>query len=121
MAMIRMRYDKQYRDRTGKMRYYLRHPGSPKVPLPGLPGSAEFMAAYSAGMAGSERPKVSKGGRAEGRTGHRLLSIIGVSKSRAIFANTLPVCARQVQHGRRSPARSRHATASCDPHDRRNR
>jgi enterobacteria phage integrase len=69
MAMIRMRYVKQYRDRTGKMRYYLRHPGSPKVPLPGLPGSEEFMAAYSAGVAESERPKVPKGRHGEGTVG----------------------------------------------------
>jgi hypothetical protein len=36
----------EYTDRHGKARYYLRRPGRPKVPLPGLPWSPAFMAAY---------------------------------------------------------------------------
>ena len=57
MSMVKMKHIKQYRDRHGKRRYYLRQPGRPSVPLPGLPGSPEFMAAYAAG----ERPILARG------------------------------------------------------------
>jgi integrase len=57
MTSIRMKYVKQYRDRTGKLRHYLRHPHSPRVPLPGPPGSRQFMAAYEAGLAAPESKK----------------------------------------------------------------
>jgi integrase len=45
-----------YIDRHGKARFYLRRKGRTHVPLPGLPWSPEFMAAYQDAMA-SEAPK----------------------------------------------------------------
>jgi hypothetical protein len=39
-------------DRHGKPRFYFRRRGFKKVPLPGLPWSPEFMAAYEAALAG---------------------------------------------------------------------
>jgi integrase len=51
MARIRLRYIKEYRDRHGKVRRYLRRRGLPNVALPGDPGSPEFMAAYNAAVA----------------------------------------------------------------------
>lgn len=36
-----------FNDRHGRARFYLRRPGFRRVPLPGLPWSPEFMAAYS--------------------------------------------------------------------------
>jgi integrase len=39
-------------DRHGKARFYFRRTGTKLVPLPGLPWSPEFMAAYEAAMAG---------------------------------------------------------------------
>jgi integrase len=39
-------------DQHGKPRFYFRRPGFPRVPLPGLPWSPEFMAAYEAALAG---------------------------------------------------------------------
>jgi hypothetical protein len=51
MTSIRLRYINEYRDRHGKLRRYFRRPGSRTVPLPGLPGSIEFMAAYQAALA----------------------------------------------------------------------
>src|SRR5262249_37387035 len=44
---IRLKYVHAFRDRTGRMRYYFRRHGKRSV-LPGMPGSAEFMAAYAA-------------------------------------------------------------------------
>jgi len=51
MTRIKLRYVNEYRDRHGKLRRYFRRPGSRAVPLPGLPGSIEFMAAYQAALA----------------------------------------------------------------------
>jgi len=41
------RYVHAFLDRHGKPRYYVRQRGAKQVPLPGLPYSPEFMAAYS--------------------------------------------------------------------------
>lgn len=50
MAVIRIPYVKVYTDRHGRVRRYFRKPGRKAVPLPGVPGSAEFMAAYQAAL-----------------------------------------------------------------------
>jgi integrase len=54
MANLKLKYVKQYRDRTGKRRRYFRR-GAMKGPLPGEVGSEEFMAAYRAYLA-NEKP-----------------------------------------------------------------
>jgi integrase len=46
MTSFRLRYVKAYRDRHGRVRHYVRRPGHKLVPLPGIPGSDEFMRAY---------------------------------------------------------------------------
>jgi hypothetical protein len=51
VSKIKLRYVQQYRDCRGKARYYVRRRGKPNVPLPGLPGSDEFMAAYQSALA----------------------------------------------------------------------
>lgn len=48
MAKIELRYVQAYDDRHGKRRHYYRKPGQKRIPLPGNPGSTEFMAAYAA-------------------------------------------------------------------------
>jgi integrase len=48
------KYCHGYIDCRGKPRWYLRKPGLKRVPLPGLPWSPEFMAAYEAAMAGEK-------------------------------------------------------------------
>jgi integrase len=50
MTVIRIPYVKAYTDRNGAVRRYFRKPGSKATPLPGVPGSAEFMAAYQAAL-----------------------------------------------------------------------
>jgi len=48
-------------DRNGKSRFYFRRRGFKSVPLPGLPWSPEFMAAYEAAMGGESAPRVEMG------------------------------------------------------------
>lgn len=45
-------YIKAYTDRHGRRRYYYRRKGFARAPLPGLPGSPEFRAAYAAAEKG---------------------------------------------------------------------
>lgn len=52
MTRIRLLYVHEYHDRHGKLRRYVRRPGSRRVALPGLPGSPEFMQAYQDAMSG---------------------------------------------------------------------
>jgi integrase len=46
MTRFRLKYTHEFVDRTGKLRRYIRPPGRPATPLPGAPGSAEFMSVY---------------------------------------------------------------------------
>ena len=48
------KYVHGYIDCRGRPRWYLRRAGHKRVPLPGLPWSPEFMAAYEAAMAGEK-------------------------------------------------------------------
>ncbi len=52
MTKLRLPFIHCFRDRHGKVRHYFRRIGFKQVPLPGLPGSEEFMAAYQAALAG---------------------------------------------------------------------
>jgi hypothetical protein len=65
VAVIRLPYVKSYVDRSGKVRRYFRKPGSKTVPLPGVPGCAEFMSAYQDAL-GEPSPKTRSA-----RTGQR--------------------------------------------------
>jgi integrase len=62
VSRIKLRYVHQFVDRHGHARFYFRR-GGMRRPLPGLPGSTEFMAAY-AGMLGdaAPAPAISMGG-----------------------------------------------------------
>jgi len=51
MTVLRLRYVQRYRDCRGRLRHYFRRKGQPVIPLPGQPGSTEFMAAYSTALA----------------------------------------------------------------------
>lgn len=48
------KYCQGFVDRHGKARWYFRRPGYPRLPLPGLPWTPEFMAAYEAASKGEK-------------------------------------------------------------------
>src|SRR6516225_7812102 len=55
MARIKLKYVNAFANQGRKdkrVRYYFRRRGGKAMPLPGLPGSEEFMAAYAAALAG---------------------------------------------------------------------
>lgn len=60
MTRIRLPYIHEYRDRHGTVRRYVRMPGRPQVAIKGLPGSAEFMAAYQEALTIGPPPKPSR-------------------------------------------------------------
>jgi integrase len=60
MTRFKLRYINEFVDRYGNVRRYFRRRGGRPVPLPGLPGSSEFMEAYQAALAGSKPPPSSK-------------------------------------------------------------
>jgi enterobacteria phage integrase len=51
MTRIKLRYVNEFVDQDGKVRRYFRRRGGRAIPLPGLPGSIEFMSAYQAALA----------------------------------------------------------------------
>jgi hypothetical protein len=61
VANLRLKFVHSVRDRHGKTRHYFRRPGFKSVRLPGLPGSAEFMAAYQASLAGGGAVRIEIG------------------------------------------------------------
>jgi integrase len=85
MTRIRLDYVHEYRDRHGKLRRYVRRPGSRRVALPGLPGSPEFMQAYQDAMTGPI-PAV-RGQRSKPGT---LAALAGEFFGSAEFANLRP-------------------------------
>ena len=61
MTKMLLRYVHEFKDRHGKTRRYFRRPSFKRLPLPGAPGSEEFMAAYQAALAGATAPKLEAG------------------------------------------------------------
>jgi integrase len=55
------RYVHAFVDRHGKARFYFRRAGFKQQPLPGLPYSPEFMAAYEAALNGGDQPVIEIG------------------------------------------------------------
>lgn len=58
MRRPKLLYVQEYRDQHGKLRRYFRRPGCKKIPLPGLPGSDEFKAAYAAAVNGAPKKRI---------------------------------------------------------------
>jgi hypothetical protein len=61
VAALRLKFVHSVHDRYGKTRHYFRRPGFKSAPLPGLPGSTEFMQAYQAALAGGNEARIEIG------------------------------------------------------------
>jgi hypothetical protein len=72
MTRIHLRYVDRFIDRHSHTRHYFRRPGGRRIPLPGLPGSDEFMAAYRTALAGEDAPATKPKVRGEPGTFSRL-------------------------------------------------
>jgi integrase len=64
MTRLRLRHVNAFSNRhrkSGRVRYYFRRGGHKAIPLPGLPGSEEFMAAYQAALASTSKQTIEIG------------------------------------------------------------
>jgi integrase len=66
VTLIRLKHIDRFVDRHGRERYYYRPKRGPRTPLPGRPGSPEFMAAYEEAARGQ---KIEKEPRQRGAPG----------------------------------------------------
>jgi integrase len=83
MARIKLPFVNSFVDRHGRARHYFRKPGTRNIPLPGLPGSPEFMRAYEAAM-GSAEPVIIGASRARAGT---IAATVAMYLSSGEFAN----------------------------------
>jgi integrase len=51
---VKLKYVDRFVDRHGAIRYYFRRPKGKRIPLPGMPGSAEFIDAYKVALGGGK-------------------------------------------------------------------
>jgi integrase len=58
MTRLKLNFIHEFRDRHGKIRRYFRRPGYKRIPLPGAPGSEEFMTAYQIALTGLRQTEI---------------------------------------------------------------
>jgi hypothetical protein len=81
LAVLRLKHVNSFRGRDGVVRHYFRKRGHKAVPLPGLPGSEQFMASYAMALAGiGDAPKAEIG---EARTAPGTINALIVSYYRS--------------------------------------
>jgi integrase len=61
VTKIRLEFVQAFVDRHGRPRHYFRRRGFKRVPLPGVPGSPEFMAVYQAAIGAESYPRIDIG------------------------------------------------------------
>jgi len=89
------------------VRHYFRRPGGRRIPLPGLPGSDDFAAAYKAALAGENTPAAKPKIRGEPGTFNRLATQYFVSpeflrlRTRTQYVYRLVIERFLVEHGHR--------------------
>ena len=90
MTKIRLDYIHEFRDRHGQVRRYFRRPGQKRIPLPGCPGSDEFMTVYQAALAGQTIERLAIGASLT-KPGSVNAAVVGYYKSlpfRSLAAGT---------------------------------
>ena len=107
MTRIHLRYVDRFIDRHDHTRHYFRRPGGRRIPLPGLPGSDEFMAAYRTALAGEDAPATKPKVRGEPGTFSRLTAQYFASpeflrlRTRTQYAYRLVIERFLAEHGHR--------------------
>jgi hypothetical protein len=84
-------YVQEFIDQDGSPRFYLRKPGVKRVPLPGLPWSPEFMAAYEAGLGNASVPEI---GASQTKPGTVNAAIVSYYAGSAHFRDLAPLTRR---------------------------
>jgi integrase/recombinase XerD len=87
VVKVRFRYVIEDVDRHGNVRLYFRQKGHPKRRLPGLPGSEEFLQAYSAALHSSE-PRPRTAATLKGSFGHLCKAYYASATFKALDAST---------------------------------
>jgi hypothetical protein len=82
MSTLRLRYVQAWVDDEGRAHHYFRRAGYPRVRLPGLPGSPEFMRAYEAALGTAPVPI----GASRSKPGSVAAAIVGYYGSPAFKA-----------------------------------
>lgn len=77
MTQIKLKHIHEFADRHGKVRRYVRLPGGKRIPLPGRPGSTEFMSVYQAALDGIEPIQKAPIGASRTLTGSIDAAIVG--------------------------------------------
>lgn len=80
--MLPLRHINHYIDRHGRARFYYRPPGGKNVPLPGSPGSPDFLASYQAAVdqAARDKPPVGAERNAAGTVAQAVALYLGSAK-----------------------------------------
>lgn len=118
MTSVRLRHIDRFKDRHGKERFYYRAPGCKRIPLPGKPGTPEFMLAYQVAAEGSAVPIEKQRTRGAAGTFDRLAGIYFASQAfrktkPQTQANTRGIIERFLaKHGHRQVAQMRHEHVS---------
>jgi integrase len=90
MSKIRLKFVQAFNAGNGATYFYFRRWGSPRVRLPGLPGSAEFMAAYQAALDSAPAP-IGASRSKPGSVAAAIASYYGSASFRALAASSQQV------------------------------
>ena len=88
MTKLTLKFVQSFADRHGKRRFYFRKPGCPRVALPGLPGSAEFMDAYQRALEGVSSAEIVSKRAAPGTFHSMIASYYGSAEFRTLSPST---------------------------------
>jgi integrase/recombinase XerD len=113
MTKIRLAHVQEFTDRHGIVRRYFRKAGCKTVTLPGLPGSDEFMAAYSAALAAMPKAQATKAGEGS------MTALIGAYYKADAFTKALAPETQRMRRNILDNLRDRHGTKQVKTLERR--
>jgi integrase len=87
MSRLPLKFVQAFRDRHGKLRHYFRK-GARRIPLPGLVGSEEFMAAYASALSANVMPELGADRTKPGTVGALVVRYYQSEEWKALKHNT---------------------------------